>query len=200
MEVKAILIGDVAVGKTSIAHCAVGHEINDIYQPTQGADAFRVELKNENQEDVIIRLWDTAGQENFRALVKTYFRNASIVFLVFDLTSRESFIALNDWIESVNEQADENIVRVLVGNKCDLRSERKVEFSEADSFSREIDCVSYFEVSAKTGENVKAMFDDVVNHVCIPHETNQGEIHLNQTVTENNTRNWWGWLSHCSIF
>ncbi len=104
-----------------------------------------------------IQIWDTAGQERFRSVTRSYYRGAAGALLAYDVTSRESFNALGNWLTDARTLASPSIVILLVGNKKDLDGEREVTFLEASRFAQENDLI-FLETSAKTGEAVEEAF------------------------------------------
>jgi small GTP-binding protein len=144
--VKAILCGDAQVGKTSILLALSGcHEPTS---PTMGA-GFSIFSINHNDTEIQIRLWDTAGQEVYRSLIRVYFRGAQIVFLVFDVTSITSFQALDGWLEVIHSSCPETCTTLIVANKIDLEDERVVSYHDALQYAT-ANNLTLIEVSAKT--------------------------------------------------
>ena len=130
---------------------------------TIGADFATKELQIEDDK-VALQIWDTAGQEKYRSLGKAYYRGSDICILVFDVTDRNSFAHLNDWMDSFmilsNIEEDKiNFPFVVVGNKIDF-SKRQITKDEATKWCTENGNVEYFEVSAKTGENIDLLFKE----------------------------------------
>lgn len=163
---KVILVGDSAVGKTSILQRITRNEFNPQSKPTIGvgfgSKVFEVmnfdtikSAKSAKSTKIKIQIWDTAGQERFRAVTKTYYRGACGGIIVFDLTDRDSFENLLTWLDEVDKFVgnETDIVLYILGNKSDLREERSVTTVEATDFSKRKSC-KYFEVSAKDDTGV----------------------------------------------
>ena len=108
-----------------------------------------------------LQVWDTAGQESFRAITRSYFRGATGALLVYDITRRETFAHVQEWLEELRAAADKNISIILVGNKCDLDSKRAVSKEEAQEWAERNGLKACVETSAKTGESVEKAFVDV---------------------------------------
>lgn len=104
-----------------------------------------------------LQLWDTAGQERFRSLIPNYIRDSSVAIVVFDLSNKQSFQNIKDWVQDVKNERGENAVIVVVGNKLDKKEDRLVTFEEASKEANEIGA-AYLETSAKTGQNVDELF------------------------------------------
>ena len=153
---KLIFLGDQGVGKSSILNRFAQDRFEQEYQATIGLD-FHSKNATINGATVRLLLYDTAGQEKFRSLIPMYIRDANIIIVVYDITMKSSFINSNFWINETNDLKQENSMFVLVGNKLDLESEREVSAKEAEAFAKEKKFL-FFEVSAKTGENVRVNF------------------------------------------
>ena len=125
---KVVFIGNPSTGKTSLLNRICHDKFLPEYDSTIGVD-FYTKTIYYNENIFKIQLWDSAGQEKYRALIPSYLRGASIIFLVYDLSWYESFEAIRNWLGFVNEYTSKDQVKlVLVGNKTDL--ERKVKFEE----------------------------------------------------------------------
>ena len=109
---------------------------------------------------VKLQLWDTAGTEKYRSITTSYYRGAHCAFIVFDLTSEESFNSLQDWIKNYYKYANKDFEKniIIIGNKNDLTDKRKVTPEQIDEFIK-LNKLIYFETSAKTGENVDESFE-----------------------------------------
>lgn len=106
------------------------------------------------QKQVKLQIWDTAGQESFRSITRSYYRGAAGALLVYDITRRETFDHLSSWLEDARQHASTNMVIMLIGNKSDLESRREVRREEGEAFAREHGLV-FMETSAKTAANVE---------------------------------------------
>lgn len=152
---KIVFIGNPSTGKTSLLNRICNDKFLPDYDSTIGVDFFTKTIYY-NENIFKIQLWDSAGQEKYRALIPSYLRGASIIFLVYDLSWRESFEAIRNWLGFVNQYTSKDQVKlVLVGNKCDL--ERKVQCEEGKKLA-EKEGMLFFETSAKTAEGVINMF------------------------------------------
>lgn len=113
-----------------------------------------------------LQIWDTAGQERFRTITKTYYKGAHGIILTFDVTDENSFKNIRNWVKQIEQNAQNNVCKVLVGNKCD-REDRKVTFEEGSKLASEYN-MKYFETSAKTNLNVNETFTfltkDILNN------------------------------------
>jgi small GTP-binding protein len=153
---KLVFLGDQAVGKTSIITRFMYDKFDNSYQATIGIDFLSKTMYLEDRT-VRLQLWDTAGQERFRSLIPSYIRDSSVAVVVYDVTSRRSFLNTTKWIEEVRNERGNEVIVVLVGNKGDQSDKRQVSTEEGEAKAKELD-VLFIETSAKTGANVKALF------------------------------------------
>lgn len=151
---KVILVGDSAVGKTSIVGQYVYGSCSWEHRPTVGIDYLSKDCVVDGVS-IRFQIWDTAGQERFHSLIPSYIRNSTVAFLVFDITSRITFESLQKWHQSVSSVASPGVI--VVGNKLDLESERQVDKEEAQRFAAQIGA-EYVETSARTAMNVDELF------------------------------------------
>ena len=125
VEAKAILIGEVAVGKTSLINVSIGMKFNSSQKTTISSNFVKKKIEI-NSQKYIIYLWDTAGQEKLKAMTKLFFKGADIVIFVYDITSKKSFENLKDWIKEVEDNLDNQHVCGIAGNKKDLFLQEEV--------------------------------------------------------------------------
>ena len=107
---------------------------------------------------------DTAGQERFRNIISSYYRGVQGIMLVYDITDLESFQHLNSWLIEIEKNASKNVYKILVGNKCDMDSERKVTFEQGKDFATQYG-MKFFETSAKDSTNVAEAFVTMTKEV-----------------------------------
>jgi small GTP-binding protein len=161
---KVVLLGNSGVGKTALVERARDDIFQGIHVPTVGAQFISLELMRD-AEKYILELWDTAGQEVFRSLVGFYARDAQGAFILFDVTERPSFEELPKWIEFIRENSPRAAL-ILFANKIDLTEQRAVSREEAETFAAN-NGVTFFEGSAKTGENVNDTFEKMLELVTV---------------------------------
>ena len=151
---QLLIIGNSAVGKSSILRRFAQDKFNANYFATIGIDFFTKDVILDN-ERIHIKMWDTAGQERYKALTQGFFRNAQGLMIVYDVKNKESFDDLKYWIQSIENNINiqnKNIPAIIIGNKIDL-NEREVDKNEAEQFAKSKD-YKYFEVSAKSGQGI----------------------------------------------
>ena len=171
---KFIIIGDSSVGKSNIFY-----QFQDgIFQENSVASVgVQLCAKNLKIDNTIFRLqvWDTAGQENFRSLISTYYKNSSCAFIVYDITEEQSFYNLDTWIQECKNIAPETILLVLIGNKTDLNERRKIEYNKGLEYAQKHNMI-FFEASAKDGTNIQEIFIKSVE--CINKNIQEGKYDL----------------------
>ena len=145
--IKALLIGDSTVGKTSIIGKYLDKNFSDKTKNTVGIDFKNIKLTIDD-ENIWLQLWDTAGQEKYRSMTTSYYRGVNIIIIVFDVTNKISFEHVKDWIDNINNFAKMNVIKILVGNKIDLNDLRVISFDDgkkiADFYS-----IKYYETKCK---------------------------------------------------
>ncbi|XP_070848338.1 EF-hand calcium-binding domain-containing protein 4B [Chaetodon trifascialis] len=149
---KVVLVGNSSVGKTSLLRSFCEGRFHPSTTATVGIDYSVKTLTLDNMQ-VAMQLWDTAGQERYRSITKQFFRKADGVVVMYDVTVKESFKAVQPWLTNVQDAAGEGIPILLLGNKMDMDGDREVSFKEAEQLAYE-NKVMFFEVSAYTAKNV----------------------------------------------
>ncbi|KAK0630658.1 ras family-domain-containing protein [Bombardia bombarda] len=192
-SVKLVLLGEAAVGKSSLVLRFVNNDFQENKEPTIGA-AFLTQKCNLPTRTIKFEIWDTAGQERFASLAPMYYRNAQAALVVYDLTKPASLVKAKHWVAELQRQASPGIVIALVGNKLDLTNDeststattasaensseggaesngaddsgdaRKVSTDEAKTYADE-EGLLFFETSAKTGHNVTEVFTAIANAI-----------------------------------
>ena len=153
---KILLLGDSSVGKSSLFLSFMDKSWNETFVPTIGVD-FKIKTINVNNMNIKYQVWDTAGQERFRTIISSYYKGAHGILLVYDITLKESFESLNDWLNEIKKNTSKNIVKVLIGNKIHINDKRVISFDEAKEFA-DNNSMKYIETSAKTSTNVDQAF------------------------------------------
>ena len=154
---KVLLLGNSDVGKSSLLLRYVDSVWSDTFVPTIGVD-FKVKTIEIGGKKVKLQIWDTAGQERFRTVVSTYFRGAHGIFLIYDITNRDSFKNLENWLIEIEKNASENVLKILIGNKNDLEDERDITPDEGKAFANR-NGMQFIETSAKMNTNVNEAFE-----------------------------------------
>lgn len=160
--VKCIIIGDTCVGKSSILTRFIDRDFHERHDATIGIE-FGAKIVTIDNTDIKIQIWDTAGQEAFRAITKTYYRGSSIVLIVYDITNQNSFNSVRKWLEDV-KAIIENPYVILIGNKCDLNEKRVITHEMGETFAK-MNNIEFVEMSAKTTNNIDVPFEIALSRI-----------------------------------
>ncbi|PHH49511.1 GTP-binding protein ypt5 [Ceratocystis fimbriata CBS 114723] len=171
LQFKLVLLGESAVGKSSIVLRFVKDQFDSFRESTIGAAFLTQKVETKDKNIVKFEIWDTAGQERYKSLAPMYYRNANCAVVVYDITQAASLDKAKAWVKELQRQANENIVIALAGNKLDLVQEqpdkRAVPAADAEAYAREAGLL-FFETSAKSGENVAEIFSTIAE--TLPHD------------------------------
>jgi len=168
-SVKLLLIGDSGVGKTAIMLQFSENTFSETFITTVGIDyKYKfVTIMNEatgKEQKIRLEIWDTAGQERFKAITRSYLRGAEGLLLVYDITDEITFENVKTWMAQIQQFAEKDCDKVLVGNKCDLKDSRKVERSEGEGMATTFG-VHFYEASARSNLNIQEAFIDLAKQV-----------------------------------
>ncbi|CZT24596.1 probable RAB GTPase Ypt5 [Ramularia collo-cygni] len=176
-QFKLVLLGESAVGKSSLVLRFVKDQFDDYRESTIGAAFLTQTIALDEQTTVKFEIWDTAGQERYKSLAPMYYRNANCAVVVYDITQASSLDKAKAWVKELQRQANENIIIALAGNKADLVAEqpdkRAVPTADAEAYAREANLL-FFETSAKTAENVKELFTAIAKKLPIEQASQRG--------------------------
>jgi Ras-related protein Rab-2A len=164
---KYIIIGDTDKRFQPVHDLTIGVEF--------GARMITIDNK-----PIKLQIWDTAGQESFRSITRSYYRGAAGALLVYDITRRETFNHLASWLEDARQHANSNMTIMLIGNKCDLAHRRAVSIEEGEQFAKENGLV-FMETSAKTAHNVENVFINTAAK--IHHKIEEGIFDVSNEVS-----------------
>ena len=181
---KIVIVGDSGVGKSNFLLRFISGRYNSVYQPTIGSDFHsKIITLPKTKQNIKLQFWDTAGQEKYRAINKIYFQKVQGIILAYDITCRESYERLGDWVKLINDNIDYAPI-LLIGNKVDdATNNRIVRLEEGKKFADEHDFL-FFETSALSGKNV----DKAVYSLCekiISHLDNKNSYDFNLSVSLN---------------
>ncbi|KAH0791049.1 Ras-related protein Rab-5A [Histomonas meleagridis] len=198
-DLNIALVGESCVGKTAIALRFVNNDFNNNLPSTIHFDSFNKTL-NIDGKDITFSLRDTAGQEQYRSIIKLYYRNCQVIIIVFALgnlnptvpLAKESFNSIGEWYRQIKNNADEGTIIVLCGNMNDLQLE--ITHDEVMEKIRTIDeNLEYFETSAKTNDGIDAMFETIAERYLqsecfIEHEKDKSNNFIDIENEEHNNR------------
>ena len=153
---KVLLLGNSNVGKSSLFLRFVDDIWNDTFVPTIGVD-FKIKTFDIDEKRIKMQIWDTAGQERFKNIIASYYRVAHGILLIYDVTDKDSFKNLSNWLIEIEKNSSKNVLKVLIGNKTDLEEKRVISYNQAKEFADSYG-LKYIETSAKKNLNVNEAF------------------------------------------
>ncbi|XP_072027074.1 ras-related protein Rab-10-like isoform X3 [Amphiura filiformis] len=153
---KLLLIGDSGVGKTCILFRFSDDTFNTTFISTIGID-FKIKTVELQGKKIKLQIWDTAGQERFHTITTSYYRGAMGIMLVYDITQEKTFDNIAKWLRNIQEHANEDVEKMLLGNKCDMEDKRMISKERGEAISRE-NGIKFLETSAKANINVEKAF------------------------------------------
>ena len=164
---KIIIIGDTNVGKSNILGRYVNNEFKEDTKSTVGVEFGSKKLKIENSL-IKLQIWDTAGEERYRAITSAYYKGSKGCFIVYDITNPQSFEDIQKWYEEIIRSGDKGVSVILVGNKCDLENERKITKEMGKNKAKEMNC-PFYETSALNNTMIEEVFkiiaEDIYNKI-----------------------------------
>ena len=148
----------IAVGKSNILSRYTNDKFNPSHEITIGCEFMSKNLTIKNR-NIRIQIWDTAGQEAFRSITRTYYKSSTCAFIVYDISDKKTFDNIITWLNECRDMCYKDILICLIGNKCDLEGKRAVSYEEGKNFAEENDLL-FFETSAKDGTNIQECFNE----------------------------------------
>ena len=168
VTMKVVLIGEMAVGKTSIITKFTTNYFSPYVLTSTGSTFFSKILKLDNDNKVKIQIWDTAGQEQYRSLAKLFYQNASAAILVYDITNEDTFLAIKDyWSNEIKNNSPADIIIAIVANKSDEYAKQKVPTEDGKALAKELNAI-FVNTSAKEGDGIDNLFRTVAEKYIDP--------------------------------
>ena len=154
---KIIVVGDSGVGKSCLTLRATKNHFEESYSPTVGFEffTFNIRVKDKN---IKLQIWDTCGQEAYRSLITSFYRNSSLAIIVYSIDNLMSYNNIENWLNEIKLQANPQIKTFLIGNKVDLEDQRQIQKADAEQFSTAHRFDYFIETSAKDGLNAQEVF------------------------------------------
>ena len=185
--IKILIAGDSSVGKTNIVYRFIDNKFNQTYMVTTGMDLKTTTIDVKGKK-IRIQLWDTAGQEKYRAITRNLFLKVQGFLLVYDITNKDSFHNLGAWIKLIRDECGSHMPIIIIGNKNDLEAERSTTKEEAMDFAKE-EKIDYIETSSKSGENIAKAISLIVEKVLESSElTNDCSFTLDNSLAADNKK------------
>ena len=185
---KILIIGESGVGKTCLLLRYAENSFTANHLLTIGID-FKIKMVNIENKIIKLQIWDTAGQDRFRTITKTYYKGSHGVILVYDVCDDKSFANVKNWIKQIEQNARSNICKILVGNKCD-KPERVITEEEGIKLGKFYN-MNYYETSAKTGQNINEIFDYLTHEILKVHQNKENSnknIHIEKTKEDKEAK------------
>ena len=180
---KILLLGDSGVGKSSIIIRYIENNFSNNLMNSIGVD-FKLKNIEVDSKKIKLQIWDTAGQERFKTITTSYYKGAHAILIVFDITDRDSFDHVKNWMADIDKFAKEGVLRILVGNKCDLVNNRKIGMEEAKEIANKYG-IKYIETSAKDTINIDDLFISTTKYLLMKQNSAPGSNKSTQNGKKN---------------
>jgi Ras-related protein Rab-1A len=168
---KIVMIGDSGVGKSCILLRFADDKFNENFYATIGVD-FRFKNIIVDDKSVKLQIWDTAGQERFKTITSAYYRGADGIIIVYDITDRNSFAHIKDWLDDVNKYTDDNPLKIIVGNKIDLIKDKQINENDMKTMTAQTG-IEILECSAKDSIKINDLME-IMTKKLIEKKKNEG--------------------------
>ena len=161
---KILLLGDSTVGKTCFLMRFTENTFQEIHMSTIGLDYRFKKMPVDDGKEATVQIWDTAGQDRFRAITKNYYKGAHGIILIYDVTNQKTFENVRNWVTQIRENASEKAIIYIVGNKIDDKQNKVVTKEDGEKMAKEFD-LKFFEASAKEDINIAPTFEALVKDI-----------------------------------
>ena len=180
---KILVLGDWAVGKSCFLKRYTDNIFTDIHLSTIGIEFQIKYLTLENGKKIKLQLWDTAGEERYHSITKSFLKGTKGIILIYDITSKKTFEGIQDWVKDIKNQISSRACVALVGNKSDLEDKRQVSKEQGENIASELG-FPFYETSAKDGTNINECFFDLATQL----DENYSQNSLDNTSQLNNKK------------
>ena len=178
---KVLLLGDTTVGKTCFLMKYTDKTFQDVHISTIGLDYRLKSMVLKSGKNIKLQIWDTAGQDRFRAITKNYYKGANGIILIYDVTNPKTYDNVKNWVTQIREEASPNVVVYLCGNKIDMKEDRKVNEEEGKKMAEEFG-FPFNETSAREGIKINETFEDLVERI----DSVYSKLDINVNKTKKN--------------
>ena len=189
-RIRMMLLGDSNVGKTSILKRYCKNQFSESYISSMGID-FETKYIKVGKKTINLQIWDTAGQERYKVIAKNYYNKSDGFIIVYDITNKNSFDSISNWVKDIKELASYDNKNIILGNKCDLENMRQISKEEGDNLAKKYNC-QFFEVSAQSGKNIDKSFLCLVQSILKDgnnsNSSRRGSEIDKQSYSENNKK------------
>ena len=172
---KLLIIGEATVGKTCLLLRYADDSFTQNHITTIGID-FKTKFININNSVIKLQIWDTAGQERFRTITKSYYKDANGIILTYDISNSDSLKNIQNWMKLIEQNAEDGVCKILVGNKCDLEN-RVIQKEEGEKIAQDFG-MKFFETSAKSDINVEEAFNCLVTMILEKNQKNSPNLNI----------------------
>ena len=163
MMIKVILIGDSGVGKTNIMSKFLKNQFLEDSKATVGVE-FGSKLFIQQGHKIKAQIWDTAGQEKYKAITSAYYKGSKGALVIYDITQKETFANIEKWVNDLKSKGDPKITIILIGNKSDLEDKRQISKEQGEEKAKSFGC-AFLETSAFSGDNIEKAFEMMVKEI-----------------------------------
>ena len=157
LSFKIIIIGDSGVGKSCLALKGIKKTFIEFYTPTIGFEFYTFNIKIKDSV-IKMQIWDTCGQEAYRSLINSFYRNSALAMIIYAIDDINSYNHIEEWLNEIRTKVGQETKLYLIGNKLDLEKDRQVNTEDAEKFSLDNEFDFFIETSAKTGFNAEKVF------------------------------------------
>ena len=181
--VKIGIVGNYSIGKTSFLNSYIQQESVNSQLSTIGVD-FRSKIYNYHNKEYKLNIWDTAGQEQFSSIVRSYLRELDAIIIMYDITDKRTFKDVKKWIDEVEFLNKKKVIKYIVGNKSDLENYRQVSIRDAKLFSKEYQ-INFSETSIRNIPSINLVFDKIIEDIDDNLINNNIELKMYYTLKED---------------
>ena len=187
-SLKVLILGDPSVGKSCFLIRYMEDTFQDVYLSTIGMDSKYKDVDLGNGKSIRLQLWDTAGQDRFRSITRNLYKGAEGIILIYDVTSKKTFLNVKNWVDSIRKEVNNKVVIILVGNKIDKEAQREVKKEEGEDLAEEFN-LPFFECSALSGEGINEPFMELAKRLSeIKEKDLENGVNLKQVKVDKNKK------------